>query len=197
MTFFVRFQSGFCVIILLILLSFSSSNPAWSDQLTDPKVKEIFTLINKSITDLAGRSETEATKVCERVISSIMDIDAVVKGGAIRIWERMTPAQRSAYGAAAQRWAARSCVERNKDGNGAPVEFAGLRRGEGGDKLLATRSVQPTHLVIWRLRGTSKLRAVDLLLDGFSMTMQLRDETNTLLDQNSNDIDKAIIALHR
>ena len=197
MTFRVRIQSGCFVIALLTLLAFDACRPARAEQLTDPKVKEIFVLINKSIADLAGQPEAEATKVCERVIASIMDIDAVVKGGAMRIWERMTPAQRDAYGAAAQRWAARTCVQNNKDGNGTPVEFAGLRRGEGGDKLLATRSQQPTHLVIWRLRGSSKLRAVDLLLDGFSLTQQLRDETNTLLDQNNNDIDKAIVALHR
>ncbi len=197
MTFFVRFQSGFFFTIFVTLLAYSNTCPARADQLTDPKVKEILTLINKSITDLAGRSETEAAQVCERVVSSIMDIDAVAKGGSVRIWEQMTPAQRSAYGKAAQRWAVRNCVRRNKDGNGTPVKFAGLRRGEGGDKLLATRSEQPTHLVIWRLRGTSTLRAVDLLLDGLSMTLQLRDETNMLLDQNNNDIDKAIIALHR
>ncbi len=193
---FLRFRAEFFV-IFMIFLAFSNVRPAKADQLTDPKVKEIFNLINKSVTDLAGRSETEAAEICGRVISSIMDLDAVVKAGSVRIWAQMTPAQRIAYSQAAQRWAVRNCVQRNKDDKGTPMEFAGLRRGEGGDKLLATRSEEPTHLAIWRLRGTSKLRAVDLLLDGVSMALQLRDETNTLLDQTNNDIDKAIIALHR
>jgi len=196
MTLFVRFRAGFFV-ILLILLVFGANRPARADQLTDPKVKEIFTLINKNITDLAGRSEAEASEICGRVVSTIMDIDAVVKAGSVRIWDKMTPAQRDSYGKAAQLWAVRNCVQRNKDGKGTPLEFAGVRQGDGGDRLLATRSDQPAHLAIWRLRGTSKLHAVDVTLDGVSMSLQLRDETNTLLDQNNNDIDKAIVALHR
>jgi len=181
----------------LILLLLSCNGSAFAQQLTDPKVKEVFVAINKDITALAGRSEAEATEICGRVVANIMDIDAVVKGASSRISDKMTAKQRADYGAAALRWAIRNCVQRNKDGAGVPMEFVGLREGEGGDRLLATRSSQPAHFVIWRLRGAGKLRAVDLLLDGVSMTLQLRDETNTLLEQHNNDIDQTIAALHR
>lgn len=166
-------------------------------QIADSRINEILALINKNVTALAGRSDAEAAVICGRVASTIIDMEAVVRGASPHIWGRMSPAQRDAYRAAALRWTVRHCVQRSRDNTGEPLQFVGLRDGDAGDRLLATRSDRPSHFAIWRLRGASRLRVVDLVLDGASMTLALRDETNSLLNKNNNDIDLAIASLGR
>ena len=196
---FVRFRRNVfvgCFVFLMLPCGRPATAQA-GQQIADPRVKEILASINKDIIALAGQSEAQAGSICGRSVSTMMDMDAVVKVTSARIWDRMSPQQRDAYRAAVLRWSVRNCVQRNRDISGEPLEFVGLRPGEAGDRLLATRSNQPSHFVIWRLRGAGRLRVVDLLFDGVSMTLALRDETNTLLDKNNNDIDLAIASLGR
>jgi ABC-type transporter MlaC component len=51
--------------------------------------------------------------------------------------------------------------------------------------------------VVWRLRGAGTLRAVDVVIDGRSMVLSLRDETHALLERNGGDMDRVIEALGR
>ncbi len=196
---YVRIRRGVFVgcLAFLPLLGGRPATAQSGQQIADPRVKEILASINKNITALAGQSEAEASSICGRVVSSIMDMDAVVKVTSARMWDRMSPRQRDAYRSAVLRWSVRNCVKQNRDSRGEPLQFVGLRPGEAGDHLLATRSDQPSHFVIWRLRGAGRLRAVDLLFDGVSMTLSLRDETNELLDKNNNDIDMTIASIGR
>jgi hypothetical protein len=126
-----------------------------------------------------------------------MDMDVITRNASAHIWERMSSRQRAAYRSAALSWAVRNCVQRSQGNNGAPLEFAGARRGENGDRLVATRSIAPSHLLVWRLRGSGKPRAVDLILDGSSATLSLREETKSLLKRYGDDIDAMIVALRR
>jgi ABC-type transporter MlaC component len=179
------------VVFLLVLCC----RPATAQ--TDPRIKEILTSINKNIPTLAGKSESQASKICTRIVPIIIDMEAIARGASTHIWDGMSPQQRNAYRAAALRWVVRNCVQRNRDNNGNPLQFVGIRQGEAGNRLLVTRSNQPSHVIMWRLRGAGRLRAVDLILDGVSMTLSLRDEMNTLLDRNNNDINMAIKSLGR
>lgn len=184
-----------------LLLSFSfADNPAAAETekiALEPKVKEIASAIIQHSSDLANQPDPAAAVICKRISTSMMDIDAVVKVASERIWSRMTPAQRTAYRDAAVSWTVRKCVEQNHDNKGDKPQVVGLREGESGDRMLAMRSEQPPHFVIWRLRGGKQLRVADVLLDGVSMTLLLRDETNSQLDQNHDDIDAMIKTVGR
>jgi ABC-type transporter MlaC component len=164
---------------------------------SDPQVAEFLTSINRGITELAGQAGSKANLTCARIVASAIDMGAITESALGHVWDRMTPHQRAAYRVAAQRWAVGDCVRRNQDIGGNPLEFLGVRQGVAGERLLATRSNQPAHTVIWRLRGSGRVRAVDVVIDGRSMILSLRDETRALLDQNNGDIDMAIGVLGR
>jgi ABC-type transporter MlaC component len=179
--------------LLLALYFADNASIAQTDRIPlDPKVKEVARAIIQHSSELAGQSDPAAAIICRRISASMIDTDAVVKFTSARIWDRMTPSQRNAYREAALRWTVRKCVEQNRDNKGEKPQVVGLREGESGDRMLAMRIEQPSHFVIWRLRGTRQLRVADIIMDGVSMTLLLRDETNSELDHNHDDIDAMI-----
>jgi MlaC protein len=163
----------------------------------DAQITEFLASLNGGRAELAGRSSSDAAANCARIATEVMDMGVVVRNASARIWERMSSRQRAAYRSAALSWAVRNCVQRNQGSNGDPLEFAGTRRGENGDRLVATRSRAPSHLLVWRLHGSGKPRAVDLIVDGSSATFSLRKETESLLERYGDDIDAMIVALRR
>lgn len=167
------------------------------EAISDPKVREIVAIIAQQTAELAGKSDAAAGTICARLSASLIDLDAVAKVGAERIWNSMSSRQREAYRAAAMRWIVRKCVQQNHDNTGEKLEVIGLRMGESGDRLLAMRSREPQRFAIWRLRGAKQLRVADVVLDGVSMSLTLRDQTNALLDQTNNDIDATTWAIGR
>lgn len=189
------FVAGHAFVAGLFALALLCGLPATAQ--TDSRIKAILASINQAYAAIAGKTESQAGSACGQIVSKIMDMEALTKGASTRIWDSMSPTQRGAFRVAAQRWVERTCVKRNQDNSGDPLEFVGVRAGESGDQLLATRSKNPVHFLIWRLRGAGKLRAVDLQLDGASLMLALRDDMTAVLEQNNNDMDKAIAALGR
>ena len=163
----------------------------------DAQITEFLATLNGSSAELSGRSTSDAAATCARIASKVMDMDVIVRNASAHVWERMSSRQRAGYRSAALNWAVRNCVQRSQGNNGAPLEFAGTRRAANGDRLVATRSSVPSHLLVWRLRGSGKPRAVDLILDGSSATLSLREETESFLERYGDDIDAMIVALRR
>lgn len=161
----------------------------------DPRVREIVSTIVRQTAELAGQPDAAASAICARQSAALIEIDTVAKAGAEKTWDRMSAAQREAYRGAAQRWIVRKCVERNHENKGERPDVIGLREGESGDLLLATQTREPPRFAIWRLRGAKRLRVVDVILDGVSMSLTLRDQTNALLDDMNGNIDAATKAL--
>jgi hypothetical protein len=160
---------------------------------SDLRVAAFLKSVNTSITGLAG----EPDAICSRIVAFAINMDAGVENALKHAGDKLSPQERAGYRRAAERWAIRDCVRRNHDNGGTPLAFIGLRQGESGDILLATRSSQPVHNVVWRLRGAGTLRAVDVVIDGRSMGLSLRDETNALLERNGGDMNQVIEALGR
>ncbi len=163
----------------------------------DPRVGEFVATIVRQTAELAGKSDAAADAICTRESAALVDLDAVAKVGAEKIWNSMSPAQREAYRGAAARWIVRKCVEQNHDNKGERPKVIGLREGGAGDRLLATQTQDPPRFAIWRLRGAKRLRIADVVLDGVSMSLTLRDQTNALLDQTNNNIDATTKAVGR
>jgi ABC-type transporter MlaC component len=164
---------------------------------SDSQVSEFMAAINRSITQLASRSATDAAGICRRITTQAVNMDAVAGNALGEISSRMSPRQRADYRTAALRWAVRDCVRMNGDNSGAPLTFAGVRRAQSGGLLLATRSDQPPHMIVWRLSGSDRLKAVDVIVDGRSMTHALREETAAVLNRSDQNIDMAIATLGR
>ena len=193
-----RFQFGFratCQILSLAYALLAAGGTAMAQ--SDPQVSEFMAAINSSIAELATRSGADAAGVCKRINMQIVNIDAIATNALGNGASRMSSRQRSDYRAAALRWAIRDCVRMNGDNNGRPLTFVGLRRAQSGGLSLATRSDQPSHTVVWRLSGPDRLKAFDVVVDGRSMTLALRDETAALLNRSDNNVDAAIATLGR
>ncbi|MGJ0509386.1 MAG: ABC transporter substrate-binding protein [Methylocystis sp.] len=184
-----------------LLLAAISASPAWATAMRqeqyDAKIKQIVSQITRYGQELAGQSDASASEICARSSASLMDLDAVVNVSSEDVRDRMSPAQRDAYRDAATRWIIRRCVQENRGNRGENPQFLGVRRGDSGDRLLALKTETPPHFVIWRLRGDEKPRVVDVIMDGVSMALTLRNETNALLGQDEKDVDGMIKALAR
>lgn len=162
--------------------------------------QEFFSRIRATASALAGKSGDEALAGCTGLVRELLDLDQVARRAAGDVWQRMSEAQRTAYGAALQRGAARRCVEENRRSSGEAVILLGMRRAEDGDRLLATRQGADSRTLIWRLpanAGERRLRAVDLMVDGRSTVLTLRDETAASLQRANGNIDAMIEALGR
>jgi MlaC protein len=171
---------------------------SWGRAQTSPQVDEFLGLLNADIAIIASQSGGGVSSSCASVIAGLVDLDAIARDAAADLWARMTQSERDAYREQIGRRAVRECAHQHHDNTGAPMTLVGVRQGQGGDWLLATRSnhARGSHNVIWRLRGDgAQLRAVDVLFDGHSTTLTLRDETKMLFDRNSGNIDMMISAL--
>ncbi len=104
--------------------------------------QNFLTRVNKSVVALAGSTDAQASAACGHIMFEEVNIEAVVRSGAALVWEKMSPNQRPAYRAAVQKRAVHDCVRENRGNSGAPLQAIGVRRGEGGARLLATRSTQ-------------------------------------------------------
>jgi ABC-type transporter MlaC component len=182
--------------LLLVILAAPTARAAARQEQQDAKTTEIMTQITRYVKELAGKPDDAAREICARSSESLMDVDAVVKVGSEDIRNKMTPAQRSAYREAALAWIIRHCVRENRGNKGEEPQVMGVRQGESGDRLLALKTEDPAHFVVWRLRGVGKLRVVDVVMDGVSMALTLRDETSDRLRQDDNNIDAMIRALN-
>jgi hypothetical protein len=169
----------------------------------DAASSEFLSRLNGAITSLAGKTGKAAYSSCLSYVRSLLDINVIARRTAAAAWDRMTPEQRSAYRAALERRAAHNCVNENANNSGKPAAILGIR-SSGAERLLATRAEQkngePGRTVVWRLPAgdmSAGVLAVDVLVDGRSTVLSLRDEAKGLLDGNNGDINTMITGIGR
>jgi hypothetical protein len=158
---------------------------------------EFLASINRIIAESGAQPGAQTRQACDRIVTTAINMDAVTRSAMGPIWVRMSAQQRAALRKAAGRWAVRDCVQQSQGNVGSPLELLGLKHVESGERLLATRSSHPAHTIVWRLPGAGKARAVDVVVDGRSAVLSLRNETRALLSSNNDDIDVATEMLGR
>ena len=150
-----------------------------------------------------------------RILSTLRDLarqpDAEARRTAIaNLIDRWAAGRSIAQMTLHKRWAGLSTVDRTKLagllGHLTAVRAAGTlardgikespmlgaRPIAGGDCLVTSRLIDGrgrTRILHWRLReGPQGLRFVDLLIDGISLTRNLRDEVDAILRDNGGDV---------
>jgi hypothetical protein len=182
-----------------IVLAFSSV----AHGQTDPAIRDFFLRVDRAVGSVTGKTGASAQTECLGFVRALLDVRSVAQRAAAGVWNRMSAAQRSGFREAVERRAARECVAQSRNNDRAPVLFVGVRSASGGDRLLATRVEQKSRAgrtVVWRLPASgapSPLRALDLLVDGRSTVLTLRDEVSDILDRKNGDIDALIKTLGR
>jgi hypothetical protein len=182
-----------------VLLILAAALPTLAQD--DPAVRDFIERVNRAVYSLAGKSGAAAETACHGFLRSLLDVDSIGKRAAADAWDRMSGAQKARYLRATEGRMAHECALQNRNNIGAPVVFVGLRPGSGGDWLLATRVDQKDSVartVVWRLgKGSAPIRARDLLVDGRSTVLTLRQEVSDTLDRTNGDLDALIQTLAR
>jgi len=183
-----------------VLITFHTACEAAS---IDAASSDFLSRLNDAVTGLAGKTGQDAYVSCQSYVRSLLDLDVIAQRTAAAVWDHMSLKQQSAYRAALERRAAKNCVNENANNSGKSVAFLGIRPG-GAERLLATRAEQkngePGRTVVWRLPASDTpegVRAVDVLVDGRSTVLSLRDEAKGLLDDNKGDINTMITGIGR
>jgi ABC-type transporter MlaC component len=138
---------------------------------------------------------------CRELMGRVLDIDTMARSAVDANWERMTAHQRTAYRAAFESRMANVCVRSMRAFRSQRVILAGVRQGQGGERMATTTFVlenEGERLITWRLRDRHKpLRAVDVIADGRSVVASARSEFSAVLDSNNGDIGALIASMQR
>jgi ABC-type transporter MlaC component len=173
--------------LLGVFLAFLASPPGRADPATaavDPAAAEFVAGVNRTISQFAAGGG-QADAFCVNLINSSFDFDAMARTTSVGTWDGMNSQQRAAYRAAFLRRAGRDCALQASHSGGEPLALLGVRMGDG-DLLIATQSTQAGQrgrVVVWRVRpeGGKRLRAVDVIVDGRSMVLAVREEAKVAL----------------
>jgi ABC-type transporter MlaC component len=149
----------------------------------------------------SGDMRGAARQLCEDLSGTALDLEAMMKTASAGAWERMGPPQREAYHAAFRRRIMKDCVTNAADYLRATVELVGVRSLPTGEKIIGTRTqnLEDAKILMWQVRSreSGKLMVTDVLVEGRSAILTLRQQASLSLAQNPGDIDALIDSLER
>jgi hypothetical protein len=138
-----------------------------------------------------------ARAICNAIAATSLDLAVMMKTASAGATEHMDQTQREMFGAALQRRLVHDCVAYAPEYLGGAVALTGMRQLRSGETLVGTRSTGPnqTKILMWQVRPAeqSKYLATDVLIDGRSAMLGLRDQSALSLESNPGDI-AALIA---
>jgi ABC-type transporter MlaC component len=162
-------------------------------------VAQLNAAIDKGISQSAD-PRARARVVCRDIVSSTVDVSAMVRVASAEASEQMHASQREAFRSALVRRLMRDCVAYAPEYVGDPVELAGARRTRSGETLVGTRqtSSKDSKVLVWQIRlAAGKYLATDLVVDGRSAMTSLREQSALSLERNPRDMAALIAALER
>ena len=149
----------------------------------------------------SGDVRAAARKVCDELAATSLDLDAMMKTAAGRAWDKFDPVQREAYTAAFRKRIIRDCTANAGGYLYAAVQLVGVRKLPSGDKLIGTKSEGSADgkILMWQVhpREKGRLMVTDLLVDGRSAMLTLREEAGVAIERNDGDVAAAIAAVDR
>lgn len=170
----------------------------------DPPVAAFVASFDASVREIhthMGAGEGQGTARCRALMERVFDLDAMARFALGASFEKITATQRQSYRSAFEQKITIDCVRRVREYRGEQMTLLGVRAGEGGERLAATRfavSGENGRILTWRLRaGAPPLRALDLIVDGRSLLLSARDEYAAILKSHDGDINALITFMLR
>jgi ABC-type transporter MlaC component len=157
---------------------------------SDPAVDDFVARVNATVGALKPGDTAGARAACTRLVEQAFDIDAMAPVTSAGAWQRMTAAQKKAYRSGLARRAARDCATRSRDFAGQTMQLVGVRTGEGGDRFIAVKGKSRT--AIWQVRGSARLRAVDVSVAGRSLVVAAQKDAKRVLQNSGGDLQALI-----
>ena len=126
------------------------------------------------------------------VIRNSLSIDAIAKTIAGRSWSGASGKQKREFMDALLHATIATMSSRLKERRNTHVDVGGVRSTAKGDTLVSTKVTRSSGRIVridWRLRRCATgLCVVDLIVDGGSMAIQLRDQATPILSANGGGI---------
>lgn len=143
-----------------------------------------------------GHLSREAEKKPWNDLSSLIDSQTISQFVMGEKWNEATPPQRRAFAAAVTDLIVQRLVDRLGSPLAEPFEIAATRTLDDGDVIVVTHvKFRDGHIgeLDWRLHPAgSKLAVADVLVDGVSISVNARDQTQNELKSNGGSIAQLI-----
>ena len=145
-----------------------------------------------TVSQIVVALETGSRGRAASVIRNSLSIDAIAKTIAGRSWSGASGKQKREFMDALLHATIATMSSRLKERRNIHVDVGGVRSTAKGDTLVSTRVTKRAGRVVridWRLRRCATgLCVVDLIVDGGSMAIQLRDQATPILSANGGGI---------
>ncbi|MBI3678734.1 MAG: ABC transporter substrate-binding protein [Proteobacteria bacterium] len=172
---------------------------------TDPGIRQFvehWEAAAKAIKSRASGGDTQIAAGCSELTGAAFDFDALLRESIPGTWTKLKPAQRTTLAAAVAKRATTDCVDHIQDYDGSPFAILGVRVADDGDRLVTAnvRSAGGRNVhVTWRLRAADlgHWTAVDLIVEGRSMTARIRSEFNQILTIRNGNLTATIDTMAR
>jgi ABC-type transporter MlaC component len=186
-------------------LVISAVGPSLPAQQADAAIEQFVAFLDQSLHAIHVQAQTEGGGIhagCRDLMLRILDLDGMGRAAAAAAWDKMTQSQRSAYQPAFERRLLSDCARPIRDYRGEPVALAGVRSADDGERLVAVRlgsENDPSRIITWRVRGEAvgTLKAVDIIVDGRSTVINMRNEFSAVLESQNGDIDALVEFLRK
>lgn len=177
-------------------------SPVLASAQADPEIADFFQRLSRGFAAIGASTGAEASSRCTAFFQSTFDVDRFIRAASAEIGEGMAADQRRRAYAAIEARVRKNCEKENAAAPGNSLSFVGVRSTDGGVRLLATqvqsRDGSPGRVLVWRIQQEGKggpLRAIDLLVDGRSAQITLRDEIRAIVERHKGDLDAVLRAL--
>jgi ABC-type transporter MlaC component len=145
-----------------------------------------------AVSRVVNTLETSSHGRAAGVIRSSFDINAIAQTIAGKYWSTATPRQRAEFAQALLSATIANIFVQLGDRRSLDIDVGRVRRIAKGDALVSTKVTKRdgrVYRVDWRLRPCAAgLCIVDILVDGGSMAIQLRDRAAPFLSANGGGI---------
>lgn len=155
----------------------------------------------KKATAATGDPRVAVQRLCEDLGDSTLDLEAMMKTASAGASERMDPSQHEAYRTAFRRHLMKDCARNAADYLRVTVELAGVRSLPAGEKIIGTRrqGAEDGKIMMWKVRSkeAGKLVVTDVLVEGRSAMLALREQASLAIERNPGDVSALIDSLEK
>jgi ABC-type transporter MlaC component len=181
--------------VLAVWLALQGSPAASAD--VDDDLSAVATVSN--VIEVVQNATPEDRAAAAGSLGSSFDIQAIAKIITGSAWTTASARQKSEFLDALLNATMTIIFERMSERRNAGIDFGKVRHLPNGDTLVDTKVARPNGRVVdlgWRLRPcAANLCIVDLIVDGGSMALQLRDEAAPILNANGGAIGELSLRL--
>lgn len=182
--------------IALVALLASTLLPMPASAEPEAGVNEFVNYLDASVRVVQNRSGAQSR--CREITNRLMDVDLMARAAVKDSWDQMNPQQRSSYKAAFHEKMIAECLRVTRENKAENVTLAGVRPLSGGDRLLSTRfGGEGGRVVTWRVRGSSRVTAIDIVYNGRSAVLSARQEYARVLESNKGNVEALIAFMQK